>query len=216
MIKKIEDLYLETKYKKGYKSLYQIYIKRIIDFFICIISLPIFIILFLPISIAIKLEDEGPIFYKSKRLGLNFSEFEMYKFRTMRVNAPDIRNSDGSTYNSEYDSRVTKVGKFLRKSSLDEIPQIFNVLKGNMSIVGPRPGDVESKNTYSHYEKDKMLIKPGITGYTQAYYRNNLSVREKRLLDAWYSHNSSFLLDIKIILKTIVTVLKSENIYTNE
>src|SRR5699024_3695844 len=91
----------------------------------------------------------------------------------------------------------------------------FNVLKGDMSIIGPRAGDVESKDTYAKDEKDKLLIRPGITGYTQAYYRNNLGVREKRLYDAWYAHNVSFSLDIKIFFKTVQTVLKRENIYTN-
>ena len=117
--------------------------------------------------------------------------------------------------NSDTDQRVTRVGHFLRETSLDEIPQVFNVLKGDMSIIGPRAGDVESKDTYAKDEKDKLLIRPGITGYTQAYYRNNLGVREKRLYDAWYAHNVSFFLDIKIFLKTVRTVLKRENIYTN-
>ena len=138
------------------------------------------------------------------------------KLRSMKVDAPDIRNDDGSTFNSEHDSRVTKIGHILRKTSIDEIPQIFNVLKGDMSIIGPRAGDVESKDTYKDDEKDKLLIRPGITGYAQAYYRNNLGVREKRLCDAWYAHNVSFLLDIKIFIKTIQTVLKQENVYTNK
>ena len=139
----------------------------------------------------------------------------MLKFRSMKVDAPDIRNTDGSTFNSNSDSRVTRVGRFLRETSLDEIPQIFNIIKGNMSIIGPRPGDVESKSTYKNDEKDKLLIRPGITGYTQAYYRNNIGVRDKRLLDAYYAHNVSFLWDLRIFFKTISTVLKKENIYTN-
>lgn len=110
---------------------------------------------------------------------------------------------------------MTKIGRILRETSIDEIPQVFNVLKGDMSIIGPRAGDVESKDTYGSDEKDKLLIRPGITGYTQAYYRNNLGVREKRLYDAWYAHNVSALLDVKIFFKTILTVLKRENLYTN-
>lgn len=133
----------------------------------------------------------------------------------MKVNAPDLRNEDGSTFNSVSDSRVTRVGHFLRETSIDEIPQVFNILIGDMSIIGPRPGDVESKDTYRQDEKDKLLIRPGITGFTQAYYRNNIGVREKRLYDAWYAHNVSLLLDIKIFMKSIKTVLKRENIYTN-
>lgn len=105
----------------------------------------------------------------------------MLKFRSMRVNALDFRNEDGSTFNSKTDPRVTKIGHILRETSLDEIPQVFNVLAGQMSIIGPRAGDVKSKDTYEEDEKEKWLIRPGITEYTQAYYRNGLGVREKWL-----------------------------------
>lgn len=214
-IKTPEDLYRATKENENYNGLYQLGIKRLIDIVICLIALPFVLIILIPVAIAIKIEDQGPIFYHSGRIGVGFKEFGMLKFRSMKVNAPDLRNEDGSTFNSNVDPRVTKVGHFLRETSIDEIPQIFNILKGDMSIIGPRPGDVESKNTYDNEEKDKLLIRPGITGYTQAYYRNNLGVREKRLYDAWYAHNVSFMLDIKIFFKTITTVLKRENIYTN-
>lgn len=214
-IKTPEELYRATKENENYKGFYQLGIKRLIDIIICLIALPFVLIILIPVAIAIKIEDQGPIFYHSGRIGVGFKEFGMLKFRSMKVNAPDFRNEDGSTFNSNVDPRVTKVGHFLRETSIDEIPQIFNILKGDMSIIGPRPGDVESKDTYDSEEKDKLLIRPGITGYTQAYYRNNLGVREKRLYDAWYAHNVSFMLDIKIFFKTITTVLKRENIYTN-
>lgn len=210
-----EKLYQESKEKKGYKGVYQLVFKRLFDVVACLIALPFVLIILIPVAIAIKIEDQGPVFYHSVRLGVGFKEFGMLKFRSMRVNAPDLRNDDGSTFNSDKDPRVTKVGHFLRETSIDELPQIFNILKGDMSIIGPRPGDVESKDTYSEDEKDKLLIRPGITGYTQAYYRNNLGVREKRLYDAWYAHNVSLFLDIKIFFKTISTVVKRENIYTN-
>lgn len=215
MSKSIEELYIETKNRKGYSSFYQVFVKRIVDIILCIIAFPFILLVLIPVAIAIKIEDGGPIFYKSARLGVGFREFGMLKFRSMKVNAPDIRNEDGSTFNSSNDSRVTRVGHFLRETSLDEIPQIFNILLGDMSFIGPRPGDVESKDTYEDDEKDKLLIKPGITGYAQAYFRNNIGVREKRLYDAWYAHNVSLGLDIKIIFKSIKTVLKRENIYTN-
>ncbi|WP_302540991.1 sugar transferase [Holdemanella biformis] len=214
-IKTPEELYRATKENENYKGFYQLSIKRLIDIIICLIALPFVLIILIPVAIAIKIEDQGPIFYHSGRIGVGFKEFGMLKFRSMKVNAPDLRNEDGSTFNSNVDPRVTKVGHFLRETSIDEIPQIFNILKGDMSIIGPRPGDVESKDTYDNEEIDKLLIRPGITGYTQAYYRNNLGVREKRLYDAWYAHNVSFMLDIKIFFKTIATVLKRENIYTN-
>ena len=211
----IEALYQETKDKTGYKGFYQLVAKRLIDIIVCLVALPFVLLVLIPVAILIKIEDGGPIFYHSGRIGVGFKEFGMLKFRSMKVNAPDLRNEDGSTYNSDKDPRVTKIGHFLRETSLDEVPQIFNVLLGDMSLIGPRAGDVESKDTYEEDEKDKLLIRPGISGYTQAYYRNNLGVREKRLYDAWYAHNVSFMLDVKIFFKTIQTVLKRENVYTN-
>ncbi|MBR5529128.1 MAG: sugar transferase [Oscillospiraceae bacterium] len=202
--------------KQNYKGFYQLVLKRLVDILVCLVALPFVLLVCIPVAILIKVEDGGPIFYSSKRLGKGFRHFGMLKFRSMKVNAPDLRNADGSTYNSKNDPRVTKIGRFLRESSLDELPQFFNVLAGQMSIVGPRAGDVESENTYEEDEKGKLLIRPGITGYTQAYHRNNLSVRKKRLLDAWYAHNVSALLDIKILFRTVKTVFCHENLYTNE
>ena len=210
----MKSINFNNVYNNRYNSIYQLVIKRIFDILICVLLLPLVLLITAIISIVIKIDDRGPIFYRSKRIGKGFCEFDMLKFRSMKVNSPDIRNADGSTYNSANDPRLTRVGRFLRESSLDEIPQLFNVLKGNMSLVGPRAGDVESKDTYQEDEKDKTLVRPGITGYTQAYYRNNLALREKRLYDAWYAHNVTLLLDIKIIFKTVKTVLKHENLYT--
>ena len=214
-ISEIEELYKKTKDKSGYRSFYQIVVKRFFDIALCILAFPVVLLVVVFVGILIKLEDHGPVFYYSRRLGAGFKEFNMIKFRSMKVNAPDIRNTDGSTFNSNKDSRVTRVGRVLRETSIDEIPQIFNVLKGDMSIIGPRAGDVESKDTYKDDEKDKLLIRPGITGYTQAYYRNNIGVREKRLYDAIYAHNVSFFLDVKIFFRTVLTVLRRENVYTN-
>lgn len=210
-----EELYENNKHRQAYKGFYQLIFKRVVDIAACICILPAVLLLAVPIAVAIKAEDGGPVFYKSRRLGKDFKEFNMLKFRSMKVNAPDLRNDDGSTYNSKSDSRVTKVGHIIRVTSIDELPQIINVLKGDMSLIGPRAGDVESKDTYEEDEKDKMLVRPGIGGYTQAYYRNNLGVREKRLYDAWYAHNVSFALDVKIFFRTIKTVLVRENVYTN-
>lgn len=212
----VEKLYERGKNKQRYKGIYQLVVKRIIDVLLCLLILPLILLISIPIAITIKIEDGGPIFYKSHRLGKGFKEFNMLKFRSMRINAPDLRNDDGSTYNSKTDNRVTCIGRIIRETSLDELPQCFNVMLGHMSLVGPRAGDVESRDTYEEDEKDKMLVRPGITGYTQAYYRNNLGVREKRLYDAWYAHNVSIWLDIKILFKTVATVLKKENLYTND
>lgn len=195
--------------------MYTHFLKRIIDLILALIALPFWLLLFIPVAIAIKLDDGGPVFYKSARVGKGFKKFGMYKFRSMKVNAPDLRNADGGTYNASDDPRVTKVGKFLRETSLDETPQLLNIIKGDMSIIGPRAGDWESVDTYEDDEKDKCKVLPGLTGYCQAYYRNNASVREKRLKDAWYANNVSLALDVKIFFKTILTVLKHENLYTN-
>ena len=195
--------------------MYRHFFKRLIDLVCSLIALPFWSLLFIPIAIAIKIDDGGPIFYKSARVGKKFKKFGMYKFRSMKVNAPDLRNEDGGTYNSADDPRVTKVGKFLRETSLDETPQLLNIIKGEMSIIGPRAGDWESVNTYLEDEKDKTKVVPGLTGYCQAYYRNAASVREKRLKDAWYANHVSFGLDLKIFFKTIATVFKHENLYTN-
>ena len=195
--------------------MYKHIFKRLLDIAFSLLVFPLFGLILIPVAIAIKLDDGGPVFYKSARVGRGFQKFNMLKFRSMRVNAPDLRNVDGGTYNSANDSRVTKIGKFLRETSLDETPQILNIIKGDMSIIGPRAGDWESVDTYEDDEKDKTKVVPGLTGYCQAYFRNNASVREKRLKDAWYANNVSFLLDVKIFFKTIETVLKHENLYTN-
>lgn len=191
------------------------YIKRLIDLLICIVAFPFFLIIFIAVSLAIKIEDRGPVFYKAKRIGKDEKIFDMYKFRSMKVNAPNILNEDGSTFNSKDDPRVTRVGRFIRETSIDETAQIINVFLGNMTAIGPRASGAEALDTYMEDERPKMWVRPGITGYTQAYYRNGLSVREKRLKDAWYAQNVSFGLDVKIFFKTIATILKRENVYTN-
>ena len=196
--------------------MYKHFLKRVFDLFFCLISLPFFILFIIVVGIAIKIEDGGPIFYKAKRIGKNSKIFDMYKFRSMKVNAPNIINPDGSTFNSKDDSRVTRVGRFIRKTSIDELPQVINILIGQMSWVGPRASGADVLSTYKKDEVDKMKVKPGITGYSQAYYRNSIGVREKRLNDAWYANHVSLWLDIKIVFKTIIVVLKRENIYTNK
>lgn len=195
--------------------MYKKYFKRLIDIIIALIGLPFFFFFYIFVGTLIKLDDRGPIFYVDRRIGKNSKIINMYKFRSMKVNAPDIRNIDGSTFNSKNDPRLTRLGRFLRETSIDEVPQLLNVLKGDMSIIGPRASMESALETYKDDEKDKMLVKPGISGYTQAYYRNGLTVREKRIKDAWYANNVSFILDIRIFFKTISTVFKKENLYTN-
>lgn len=191
-------------------------IKRVADFLIGLIAMPFLGIVILVVGLAIKLDDGGPIFYKAQRIGKGCKIFSMYKFRSMIVNAPNWTNPDGSTYNASDDDRVTKVGRFIRKTSIDELPQFFNILKGDMSFIGPRASGASALDNYQPDEMAKMNVRPGLTGYTQAYFRNDLSVREKRLKDAWYAEHMTFWLDVKIFFKTFATVLKRENVYTNE
>lgn len=191
------------------------FIKRTIDIVLSLILLIPLAVVMLLIAILIKLGDKGPVFYAGERLGKDCKVFKMYKFRTMIQNAPDIRNADFSTYNSKKDPRVTKIGRVLRETSLDELPQILNVLKGEMSFIGPRAGLPDVLDTYQPDELDKMKVKPGISGYTQAYYRNSITNREKRLYDAWYANHISFVLDVKVFFMTFKTVLSRKGIYTN-
>lgn len=193
--------------------MYKNYFKRIFDLILATFALPILIIIISIIGPIIYLEDRGKIFYNSARLGKNGKIFKMYKFRSMKMNAPDIRNKDGSTFNSENDPRLTKIGKFIRKTSIDEIPQILNVLKGDMSFIGPRPDLPEHYKMYEGNEIRKLEIRPGITGYNQAYYRNTIPWKERIQNDIYYIDNLSFWLDIKIFFKTIVSVLRREDIF---
>ncbi|MBU1142741.1 MAG: sugar transferase [Firmicutes bacterium] len=194
-----------------YKKLF----KRVIDLIFSVMSLPILVLLFLFLSPLIYFEDKGTILYKSARLGKEGKLFTMYKFRTMKMYAPDLRNAEGSTFNSEKDERMTKIGKILRKISFDEIPQLVNVLKGDMSIIGPRPDLPEALNIYTLSQKEKLKVRPGITGYNQAYFRNSASFNEKMKNDVFYVNNLSFILDMKILLKSINTVIFKKNIYNS-
>lgn len=196
--------------------MYKKYFKRAIDILVSLIFLPLILILILVVGILIKLDDGGSVFYFANRRGINGNPFNMVKFRSMKEKAPDIRNEDGSTFNSENDPRITKIGKFLRKTSIDEIPQLINVLIGDMSLIGPRPNMATKQfDELSMGEQQRVRIKPGITGYSQAFYRNSISMDEKTKLDNYYIDNVSFLLDMKIILQTLKTVILKENINAN-
>lgn len=197
--------------------IYNRYIKRIIDILLSIIGIPFLCVIFVIFAPLIYFEDRGCIFYRAKRRGVCGEVFEMYKFRSMKMDAPDIRNADNSTYNSPDDPRITKVGRFLRKTSLDETAQLINVIKGDMSFIGPRPITIDKPlDEYDEKRKVRLTVKPGITGYTQAYFRNSINQEEKFELDAEYARKISFFLDMKIFIRTIYTVLMRKNIYNNK
>ena len=195
--------------------MYKYFFKRVLDFFVALLCLPILLLIFLAVAVAIKIDDKGPVFYVAKRIGHKGKLFKLIKFRSMKVNAPDIRLSDGSTYNGEDDPRVTKIGKCLRKTSIDELPQVINVLLGQMSFIGPRPDPEDWIDKYTEEERVFLRVRPGITGYNQAYFRNDADAKTKIKNDVYYATNCSFVFDVKIFFKTIVTVFKHENTYKN-
>lgn len=188
------------------------FIKRLFDIMVSIILLiPVGIVIGVS-AFFIKLEDKGPVFYMAERTGRFGIPFRMFKLRSMKVNAPDIRLADGSTYNGEDDPRVTKFGKFARKTSIDELPQILNILKGDMSYIGPRPDTPMYLEKYTDEEKKVLTVRPGITGYNQALNRNSVLTKEKLKNDIYYVENLSLWFDIKIIFMTIATVCVHKNI----
>lgn len=193
--------------------MYEKVIKRFIDFMMSIIAFPVFAILFVIVAPCIIIDDGFPIFYNAERIGRNGKLFKMYKFRSMKNNAPDIRLADGSTYNGEDDPRVTRVGKILRSTSIDEVPQIINIMKGDMSLIGPRPDPPDWLEKYPENIRVFLKVRPGLTGYSQAFFRNSVDAEDKMNNDAYYAKHCSLYLDIKIFIKSILVVLERENTY---
>jgi len=197
---------------KKYHIMYKNYIKRLFDIIIGLLAFPFVLLFIIIVGPFIYFEDRGPVFYKAQRIGKGGKPFGMLKFRSMKVNAPDIRLENGDTYNGEDDFRVTKIGRIMRKTSIDEIPQFLNVLNGTMSFVGPRPDTSDFLHVYEEKYPAVLGIKPGITGYNQAYFRNSIDGDEKMKNDNYYAEHMSFLTDLKIVFKTIKTVLFRENV----
>jgi lipopolysaccharide/colanic/teichoic acid biosynthesis glycosyltransferase len=196
--------------------MYRKYFKRIFDFVLALVALPFWFIILIIIGPTIYIQDKGPIFYNAERLGKDGRIFKMYKFRSMKVNAPDLRNEDGSTFNSENDPRLTKIGRFIRKTSIDETPQLLNIIKGDMSIIGPRPDLPEHRVLYEGNEKRKLEVRPGVSGYNQAYFRNTIPWKDRIKNDIYYIDHLTFFLDVKIILKTAISVLNREAIFVEQ
>ncbi|MFW6008251.1 MAG: sugar transferase [archaeon] len=202
------------------------FITRILDIILSVLGLIITLPALLVIAVMIKLEDGGSIFFKHNRIGENLENFKMYKFRTMVPNAEkklketlakdrEIRKEFYANFKLKNDPRITKIGKFLRKTSLDELPQLINVLKGDMSLVGPRP--IVEDELHMHYKEMGQIIfsiKPGVTGMWQAYARSDVENYKDRIaLDLGYIIDRSLLLDLKILFQTVKSVLKKEGAY---
>ena len=182
--------------------------KRIFDFLASAIGIVLLSPLLLIIAVWIKLDSKGSVLFKQERVGKDNKFFDILKFRTMVVDA-----EKSGFYTSENDSRITKSGDFLRKTSLDEIPQLFNILKGEMSIIGPRPTLKYQVDEYTDFQKRRLEVLPGVTGWAQVNGRNSLSWPERITLDVWYVDNFSLLLDAKILYKTVFVWLRGEDIY---
>jgi len=213
LILKEKEKYKETILSE--KSIYYV-LKQVGDIFCSAFALIVLSPLLLITMIVIVIDDFGTPFYKQTRIGKDDKPFMIYKFRSMRLDADEHRtelleqnNSNGVTFKMEHDPRITRVGKFIRKTSIDELPQLINILKGDMSVVGPRPFIT---NEQAMLPKDRLLVKPGLSCYWQICGKNNLSVEKQIELDLKYVKERSFFVDLKIILKTFVVIFKKENI----
>lgn len=203
------------------RKVFYVFMKRLTDILGAICGLVFLFPVFIIISILIKLEDpKGPVFFKQMRVGKNEKEFGMYKFRSMVTDAEErlkglLQHNEvsGAMFKMKDDPRVTKVGKFIRKTSIDELPQLINVLKGEMSLVGPRPPLTREVKDYTVYDKQRLKVIPGCTGLWQVSGRSNIGFEEMVELDLHYIQNRSLLLDIKIILRTVIVLFGSKDAF---
>lgn len=213
--------YAETQFSKKLKTKSYLFIKRLFDFLASLAALILLSPLMLILAILVYLDDPGKVFYGHLRIGKNGKPFKVWKFRSMYMNAdkmidlltPEQAKQYYTEFKIDNDPRITKIGNFLRKTSLDELPQLFNVLCNDMSLVGPRPLIESEIQTYYADMYDTLLaVKPGVTGYWQAYARNNATYQsgERQKMEMYYVHNASLWLDIKILFKTIGSVLKKQ------
>jgi exopolysaccharide biosynthesis polyprenyl glycosylphosphotransferase len=194
--------------------------KRLLDIFGSLFLIVLFMPLMLVIALAVKLTSRGPVFYTAKRVGRMGRIFDFYKFRSMYVDA-DARlkevlpsnEKDGPIFKMQNDPRMTRVGRFLRRTSMDELPQLFNVFRGDMSLVGPRPPLTHEVEKYDEYAMERLAVRPGMTCYWQIMGRSNLSFEEWMRLDHKYLEDMSVVTDLMILLKTPIAVLKGDGAY---
>ena len=201
-----------------HKPIYEFF-KRILDVICSVVALIVLSPAFLVTALAVR-SDGGPAFYKQTRVGKNNTHFEMYKFRSMCKNAENLQDDlmkynemDGPVFKINGDTRITKVGKFIRKYSIDELPQLLNIVKGDMSIVGPRPPLVREVEQYNSYQMQRLLVTPGLTCFCQAYGRSNLSFDDWMDMDMKYIKRRNIFLDIKLIVKTVFAVIFKRGAY---
>jgi lipopolysaccharide/colanic/teichoic acid biosynthesis glycosyltransferase len=192
--------------------MFQSSIKRCLDVVLSAVLLLLTSPVLVLVAIMVKATSKGPVIFRQMRVGKDGNNFMMFKFRTMVYNAPDIRNADNSTFNSKNDARVTRVGKVLRETSCDELPQLVNVLRGEMSIVGPRPELPEGPASYTQAQCARLKVRPGITGLAAVHGRNGVPVTVRRDRDAHYAENWTLMLDLQILAKTVPLVLQRRGI----
>ena len=215
--KNIKNIDSSLKKKKMNKIVYNV-VKRVLDIVFSLLGMVILSPFFLLISIIIKLNSKGPVFFVHSRIGEKGKPIGIYKFRTMVENAeeliknftPEQKEEFERCYKLENDPRVTKIGNFLRKTSLDELPQILNILKGELSIIGPRPIIQAELDKYGENKEKFLSVRPGLTGYWAANGRSDTTYEERMEMELYYVDNMSFMLDIKIFFKTILAVIKKE------
>lgn len=216
------DMYATSAFSERIRRNTNYVLKRMMDILGSIIGIIIFSPMFLLVYVAIKLEDRGPAIFKQKRSGKDNQVFEIYKFRSMKMLASQKSKGREYTWNDGVpdnfvfksvgndNQAVTRVGAFIRKYSLDELPQFFNILVGEMSFVGPRPEIVPITDCYSSSQKQRLDVKPGLTGWAQVNGRSNMNHGQKIAFDVYYVNNWSVLLDIKILIMTISKVVRGE------
>lgn len=195
-------------------------IKRLFDILASFTGLVVLSPVFLIVAVAIKADDGGPVFYNQERVGKGGKHFKMYKFRSMRVNADQELNDlihqnevDGAMFKIKNDPRITRVGKFIRKTSIDEFPQLLNVLLGQMSIVGPRPPLPREVKLYTNYDRQRLFVRPGCTGLWQVTVRNSVGFHEMVNIDLKYIQKRGFWLDVKIMFRTIGIIFAPNSAY---
>ena len=218
----MNNLNLETNIEIRRKESRIIYsfLKRTIDIIGSLCGLILLSPVLIITGILIKLESKGPIIFVQKRVGINGQEFNMYKFRSMIVNAEELKEKlkdknemSGPMFKIKDDPRITKVGKFIRKTSIDELPQLINILKGDMSLVGPRPSLPKEVEEFEPWMRKRLEVKPGLTCYWQVSGRNNIDFENWMKLDIKYVNERSFILDIKLIFKTFFVLFGDKNAY---
>ena len=201
----LEQLEQQVTIRK--ESLLYLFLKRAVDIMVSLCALIVLTPILIVISVLIKIESRGPVIFKQNRVGINSKEFTIYKFRSMKVGSPEVASNSLKNYKDH----VTKIGKFIRKTSLDELPQLINVIKGDMSLVGPRPvisSEIELLEFRRKFGIDKAL--PGITGWAQVNGRDNMNVERKIYLVNEYNQNRNFFFDIKILFMTLKKVISRD------